>query len=475
MADFLLEIGLEEIPARMIDGAEAELRQRLADLLERESLIISENTPGLANPGLDRGTRAAQTSKAGLSGAHQEYPTLAKEARVGHPESGLVGHPEIEAYSTPRRLAVLARGILDRQADAEEQVLGPSVKVAYKDGQPTRAAQAFAEKVNVDLSQLKTVKTAKGEYLAAAVTRKGRTAEQILAESLPKEINALYWAKNMYWREGKPERFVRPLRWMVALLGEQVVPVEYGGVKAGRSSRGHRILGSRPENTPGLAKPGLDRGTPESTDKERIKWLEDPGLAKPGLDRGTQETTHEVQITIPASYVAKLKNAAVVGRRGDREAIIRKELDGACRAVAGARWREDRELLDTVVNLTEFPSVILGIFEREFLELPEEVLVTVMRDHQKYFAVEDSTGKLAPHFLAVLNTDSDPQGLIRHGNERVLRARFNDARFFWQVDQKHPLRERVEWLKNVTFQKDLGSYFDKTLRVQKLASQIAKC
>src|SRR5262249_57150757 len=123
------------------------------------------------------------------------------------------------------------------------------------------------------------------------------------------------------------------------------------------------------------------------------------------------------------------------------------------RSIPGARWREDRALLDTVVNLTEWPSAILGSFDPEFLELPEEVLVTVMRDHQKYFALEGADGKLLPHFLAVLNTDSDPQGIIRQGNERVLRARFNDARFFWQTDQKLPLRERLSWLKQVTFQK----------------------
>ena len=126
------------------------------------------------------------------------------------------------------------------------------------------------------------------------------------------------------------------------------------------------------------------------------------------------------------------------------------------------------------MNLTEFPSAILGNFDPEFLELPEEVLVTVMRDHQKYFAIEDANGKLLPHFLAVLNTDGDPDGLIRHGNERVLRARFNDARFFWQTDQKQTLRQRVELLRNVTFQKDLGSYYDKTMRVQRLASWLAE-
>ena len=144
------------------------------------------------------------------------------------------------------------------------------------------------------------------------------------------------------------------------------------------------------------------------------------------------------------------------------------------RTIPGARWREDKILLDTVINLTEWPSVILGNFDPEFLELPDEVLVTVMRDHQKYFAIEDEKGSLLPHFLAVLNTDGDPEGLIRHGNERVLRARFNDARFFWQTDQKHPLRERVSWLKNVTFQKDLGTYYEKTLRVQRLCSWLSE-
>ncbi len=164
----------------------------------------------------------------------------------------------------------------------------------------------------------------------------------------------------------------------------------------------------------------------------------------------------------------------MVASSAEREQRIRKALDAATRTISAARWREDKSLLDTVVNLTEFPSVVLGNFDPEFLALADEVLVTVMRDHQKYFALEDGSGKLLPHFLAVLNTDGDPDGLIRHGNERVLRARFNDARFFWETDQKIPLRQRVEMLKAVTFQKDLGSYFDKTIRVQKLGSLISE-
>jgi len=231
----------------------------------------------------------------------------------------------------------------------------------------------------------------------------------------------------MYWRGKSAERFVRPLRWLVALLDGEVVPLEFAGIRAGDTSQGHRILSSGP-------------------------------LA---IDR-------------PADYVTRLAGGSVVVSAAEREHRIRKALDAATRTIPNARWREDKSLLETVVNLTEFPSVVLGSFDPEFLALADEVLVTVMRDHQKYFALEDADGKLLPHFLAVLNTDGDPDGLIRHGNERVLRARFNDARFFWETDQKIPLRKRVEMLKSVTFQKDLGSYYEKTLRVQKLGSLIAE-
>src|ERR1700726_755787 len=374
MPDFLLEIGCEEIPARMIDAASRELRERLHTLLQRERLQ----------------------------------------------PAGAISH-----LDTPRRLAVLASGIPASQPDITEQVNGPSAQIAYKDGQPTTAAHSFAKKVGVDVGKLENVNTPKGEYLAATVTRKGRNAAEILAETLPKEISALYWPKNMYWRR-RGEMFVRPVRWLVAMLDEQVVPLELFGLRAGKTSRGHRII-----------------------------------FGKAG--------SGSVAISKPSAYVEALRGAKVLGAT-EREQVIRKALDSATRAILGARWREDKSLVSTVVNLTEFPSVILGRFDPEFLDLPEEVLVTVMRDHQKYFAIEDANGKLLPHFLAVLNTAGDSDGLIRHGNERVLRARFNDARFFWETDQKHPLRERVPWLKSVTFQKDLGSYYDKTMRVQRLCS-----
>src|SRR5215470_5271332 len=375
MPDFLLEIGCEEIPARMIDAGAQELRERVATLLERERL-----TP----------------------------------------------QRMVTQFDTPRRLAVLAAGIPPTQADVTEQITGPSLSVAYKDGQPTSAAQAFAKKYGIDVSRLEKTKTSKGEYLSARVTRKGRSAGEILAELLPREINSIYWSKNMYWQKSS-ERFVRPVRWIVAMLDGEVIPLEFDGVRAGNYSRGHRILADQ-----------------------------------------------AVKIACAGSAYTEALAAAKVLNRTEREKEIRKALDSATRKVAGARWREDKALLDMVVNLTEFPSVILGNFDPQFLELPEEVLVTVMRDHQKYFAVEDASGKLAPHFLAVLNTDRDRDGIIQHGNERVLRARFNDARFFWRTDQKQSLRDRLELLKHVTFQKDLGSYYDKTIRMQRLASWLSE-
>jgi glycyl-tRNA synthetase beta chain len=320
----------------------------------------------------------------------------------------------------------MAAAIAASQADIVEQVNGPSVNVAYKDGQPTPAAHAFAKKAGVDVAHLEKVTTPKGEYLSAKVTKKGRSAAEILAEGLPKELSTIYWPKNMYWQKPN-ERFVRPVRWLVAMLDGDTIPLEFDGIQAGKSSRGHRILAATSVEIPRAG----------------------------------------------AAYVDALRAAKVLGR-AERERQIRKALDAATRTIPGARWREDKALLDTVVNLAEFPSAILGSFDAQFLALPEEVLVTVMRDHQKYFAVEDANGKLAPHFLAVLNTDSDPQGLIRHGNERVLRARFIDARFFWETDQKKSLLERLESLKNVTFQKDLGSYFDKTQRVQRLCSWLSE-
>ncbi len=380
MADFLLEIGLEEVPARMIAAAEAELGRRVHDLLTRERLVA--------------------------------------------------GDTRITTYSTPRRLAVLVEGVLSAQADSEEKLTGPSWKVAFKDGAPTAAAQAFAKKAGVKVAALEKLETPKGEYVGATVKRRGRAAGELIAAELPREVLAIYWAKNMYWRAGKPERFVRPVRWVVAMLDSAVVPLEIAGISAGSTSRGHRVLHG------------------------------------------------EAPVTIDAArnYAERLRAAHVIAAVAERRQTIRKALDKETRTVAGARWREDEGLVETVVHLTEWPSVVLGDFEPEYLALPEEVLVTVMRDHQKYFAVEDASGKLAPHFLAVLNTEADAEGAatIRHGNARVLRARFKDARFFWDFDQKTLLKDRMVSLKQVTFHKDLGSYYWKTEQNLAVARELAE-
>ncbi|WP_263365107.1 glycine--tRNA ligase subunit beta [Edaphobacter bradus] len=388
MVDFLFEIGLEEIPARMIAGAQAELERRVVALLERERLM------------------AAGTTAKSLAA---------------------------KSFSTPRRLAVLVAGVAERQEDVSEEAVGPSVKVAFKDGAPTPAAAAFARKAGVEVAALKTVTTPKGEYLAATTVKQGRAAAAVISEELPKELAGIYWAKNMYWRPGKPERFVRPVRWMVALLGGEVVPVSFGGKTAGSVTYGHRVLFGE----------------------------------------------EAIALKVPGEYEAALLRGFVIADVEARRHKIRKALDAAARTIEGVRWREDHELVDALTHLTEWASpesAIAGGFDREYLDLPEEVLVTVMRDHQKYLAVEDKDSKLAPHFLAVLNTEADAAGLavIRHGNERVLKARFNDARFFWEFDQRVSLKERVGLLEHVTFQKDLGSYAKKSARVRELALGLAE-
>ena len=320
-------------------------------------------------------------------------------------------------------------GVLAQQLDTQEQLTGPSWKAAFPDGQPGPAAQAFARKAGVPVSALEKITTPKGEYAAATIQRPGLSAVEVLERSLAHEIAAISWPKTMYWRSNKPERFVRPLRWLLCLLDESVVPLEFAGIRAANLSYGHRVL-----------------------------YGEQP-----------------VPIARPADYLPALEAAFVIADVAARRHRIRKALDAATRTVPGVRWREDEALVEQVTHLTEWPGVLLGNFQPEYLSLPEEVLVTVMRDHQKYFALEDHQHALAPHFLAVLNTQAEAGGMaiIRHGNERVLRSRFNDARFFWDYDQKIPLHERLEKLKTVTFQRDLGSYFNKTDSNLRMAKAVA--
>ncbi|MEO5923222.1 MAG: glycine--tRNA ligase subunit beta [Bryobacteraceae bacterium] len=315
---------------------------------------------------------------------------------------------KLNVDATSRRLTIWATGLPERTADSEQVLKGPPLASGDK------AAEGFAKKQGADISALRKV----GNYYELVKKVEGRATRDILAETLPAMILGLQWPKTMYWTGGKTgPRFIRPIRWLVALLGDQVIPFEIAGVKSSNITRGHRILGSS-----------------------------------------------SIPVTT-ANYEAELRKNFVILSSTERRKKIETE------AIAlGAKI--DPELRETLTFITECPSVIRGDFNPDYLTLPAEVLIEVMRYHQKYFAVETAPGKLAPHFVAVLNTNDDPEGFIKHGNERVLKARFNDARFFWDVDQQKKLADRVDDLAKVTFQAKLGSYKEKADRTVALVKEL---
>lgn len=360
MSDFLLEIGAEEIPDSMIEPALADLKHRFEELCAEQKL----------------------------------------------------GGRVLWVDGTPRRLVLRAEDLIARQQDTEEIVTGPPKSAS------AGAAQGFAKKMGVAVDALETVSTGKGEYFSFRKQVKGRATAEILWESLPGIITSLYFPKTMYWTGKGGVRFIRPIRWIVALLGDNVVPFEVADVESGRTTGGHRILGSR----------------------------------------------KSIEVSIE-NYEQKLRENFVLVHAAERRAHIEAGL--------APDVERDEDLLHTLTYLTEFPTPIRGSFDPQYLELPKEILTTVMRHHQRYFSVVKPNGSLAPEFVAVTNTNGDPDGLIRQGNERVLRARFNDARFFWQVDQQKTLEDRVNDLAKVTFQAKLGSYLEKTERVVHLSAIIS--
>ncbi len=369
--ELLFEVGCEEIPAGMLPKAEEELRTNI------EKLLTAEN---------------------------------------------LLGGVTVETFSAPRRLTAWVRGLVAKQSDVETEVTGPPKSVAYDSvGAPTRAAQSFAEKQCVHVSDLFLVQTPKGEYLAAKQIKLGRTAEQILAAVLPRAVHDLAWPRTMTWTSLDGARFIRPVRWIVALLDGKPLKVSVAGIPAGRTTRGHRFIGSS-----------------------------------------------AVQVSNFLDYEKKLLSNGVIIRSAIRQQKIASELEAHAKR-GNYRLHEDAALLKLVAYLNECPTVIQGNFDPAFLSLPDEILVTVMRGHQKYFAVEKKNGELAPHFLAVINVDKDAKGLIRSGHERVLRARFADAKFFWQSDQKCRLADYLPKLERVTYESRLGSYRDKVERIRAVA------
>jgi glycyl-tRNA synthetase beta chain len=320
-------------------------------------------------------------------------------------------HETIRLDATPRRLVLRAQGLPLRLPDRTERVQGPAK------GAPAQAIAGFARKQGVTADDLILEVTAKGEYHAYIKRVAGRSMKDVLAEALPGIILGIYFPKTMYWTGRGGPRFIRPIRWIVGMLGTEIVPFEVAGVRSGALTAGHRRLGSP-----------------------------------------------EIAVT-PADYERRLRDHYVILSAEDRRQKIRTEL-------LGLRVKPDNALLETLVYITEYPTAITGSFDAQFLDLPEEVLVTVMRHHQKYFSVMDAEDRLAPRFVAVMNIDSDAEGFVRRGNERVLRARFNDARFFWETDQKKKLAERIEDLSHVTFQAQLGSYLDKVRRMEALAVKL---
>ncbi len=368
---FLFELGVEEIPADLISPALEQLRSGF------EGVLVENN----------------------------------------------ISWGSIEAYSSPRRLAILIEGLPEQQAPREEQVVGPPASRGLdSEGQPSQAAKGFARSQGIDVTRLEPIQTERGLYLGFNRQVEGQPVREILGNSLADRVRSLSWPRSMYWGESR-FRFIRPLRWYVALWDQAVVPFEFEGLRSGNLTRGHRFLGGQ-----------------------------------------------VIPIAAADQYREGLREGFVLVDAREREQRIVKELES--QLPDGLSLLEDAALLRTVIQLNEYPSVLCGRFDEAFLEIPKEVLVTVMRYHQKYFSVVNEAQEIQPYFLTVVNTSGDPEGRIREGHERVLKARLEDAAFFWKSDQKESLRERTEKLDQVLFQEGLGSYKDKAQRLLTLCSQL---
>lgn len=374
MTDLLFEIGTEEIPARFMPKALADLAQYAAEELD---------------------------------GAH-------------------IAHGEIKSECTPRRLVLKVKDVAGRQDDAVEVSKGPLKAQAFDaDGNPTKAAQGFARSRGVDVSALKVETIGNAEYVVAEKRTEGQPSAEVLPQLLEKLMHRLAFPKSMYWAE-KTVRFARPVRWLVALYGDKPLEVAFGGVKSGTTSRGHRFMGKE-----------------------------------------------AVEIKDTASYDAAMRENFVITDPEERKAMIlagvaeiEKEL--------GAKVTVDPELLEENVHLNEYPIPFYGSFEKEFLDIPAEVLILSMAKNQRYFPVHGADGKLMPNFIGVSNNRAKDMSVVREGNERVLRARLYDAAFFWKEDQKKCLDAHAEELKNVTYQEKLGTVYDKVQRIKKLTLWLAE-
>lgn len=337
-----------------------------------------------------------------------------------------LSHGQIHTWGTPRRIAVMAEDVAERQPDLDKEIIGPPEAVAFEaDGSPTKAALGFARTHGVSVEDLRVIDTPRGRYVAARKTQRGNPAMELLAAEIPSWITQIPFPKSMRWGE-LSLRFARPIHWILALWDNQVLPLKLDSLESGSTTWGHRFMSPR-----------------------------------------------QATVERPKDYLELCRSLHVIVDPWERRQIIAREAAKAASSVGG-RLVEDPGLLDTVVHLVEFPVVVLGRFQPEFLELPREVLVTAMREHQKFFSVEDEKGNLLPCFVSVANMRPASMEIITRGNERVLRARLSDARFFFQEDRKRPLRERVENLSGMIFHAKLGTLKEKADRVKALAGWLAE-
>ncbi len=353
-------------------------------------------------------------------------PRLLNELRLDH---GL-----IHVYGTPRRLTVLVEALAPRQRDEEELVKGPPAQVAFDaSGQPTKAALGFARSKGLDVSQMEVKEMDGGRYAVGVVRHTGRPTGEVLAEKLADLVAGLSFGKSMRWNASNVA-FSRPIRWLVALLGDQVVPFSFAGLVSGRTTRGPRPAGSP-----------------------------------------------EIEIASAEDYAQTLSNAHIILDPQARRAEILRQVQAVAAKVDGA-VPDDPGLLEEVTYLVEQPTALLGRFEDEFLALPRDLLVMVMRKHQRYFPVVGQLGNrassqsanLLPYFITIRNGGDAHVDLVRHGNQEVVRARFADARFFWKTDTQKKLEEFLPRLDTLTFQTQLGSMLDKTRRLEQLVSQLCE-
>lgn len=373
-----------------------------------------------------------------------------QELAAGKMQELRIPFENITVYGTPRRMTFIAAGVAEVQADSTIEAKGPSVKIAFVSGAPSKAAIGFARGQGVDVNELEV----RGEYVYAVKHLAGQPVADLLPALLLDILESLSFPKNMRWAD-YDFRFVRPIRWLVALFGDKVIPVEITGVKSGRYSMGHRFM--------------------QQSMKEAVenKGLLSAALNKVGnvVHSAVMGMQGAVEIPNADAYVQALADNFVLVDQDARRELIRQQVTELAAAEGGIA-EIDEDLLEEVNYLVEYPTALCGNFEEKFLSLPKEAIITPMREHQRYFPVVDAEGRLLNKFITVRNGGKEFLDVVAHGNERVLRARLSDAEFFFNEDRKIKLEDRLEKLKTVSFQEGLGNMYDKSERLTKLAEMV---